>query len=114
MVIGYMAISYIRIVYVYCYWLYGNQLCGYWLWVLTFDNWKLGIGIGYQLLVMGMWLWLLTIWIGLGLVFQGLGLGQASCEFECLGFRVMVFQVWSDFQGFGLLEHNRVCVEYGS
>ncbi len=104
MVIGYMAISYIGIDYGYCYW----------LWVLTVDNWKLGMGIGYQLLVMGMWLWLLTIWIGLGLVFQGLGLGQASCEFGCLGFRVMIFLAWSDFQGFRLLEHNMVCVEYGS
>jgi hypothetical protein len=37
MVIGYMAISYIGIDYGYCYW----------LWVLTVDNWKLGMGIGY-------------------------------------------------------------------
>lgn len=53
MVIGYMAISSIDIDYVYCYWLYGNQLYGYWLWVLTIDNWVWVLDISCWLWVCG-------------------------------------------------------------
>jgi hypothetical protein len=54
----------------------------------------------------GYWYWLLTIWIEIGFRFKTSFYVGLNVWF--LGFKVMVFQVWSDLWGFKFLDHNMV------
>ncbi len=62
----------------------------------------------------GYWYWLLTIWIEIGFGFKTSFYVGLNVWF--LGFKVIVFQVWSDLWGFKFLDHNMVVLvlEYWS